>query len=71
MAGHSEVAELRGIYRCGFADDEEIADGDYGYVAIAKGLGIVTGDPSGSFRPYEAVTRQEMAHMMFKYMSRG
>jgi uncharacterized membrane protein YkoI len=70
MAGHSDVAELEGIYKCGFTDDGEIDSKDYGYVAIAKGLGLVTGDPSGAFRPYDIITRQELAHMMYKYMSR-
>ncbi len=70
MSGYSEVAGFKGIFNCGFTDDADIPEKDYGYVAIAKGLGIVAGDPAGSFRPNDAVTRQELAHMMYKYMSR-
>jgi uncharacterized membrane protein YkoI len=70
MSGYSEVANFKGIFKCGFTDETDIPEKDYGYVAIAKGLGIITGDPSGSFRPNDAVTRQELAHMMYKYMSR-
>jgi hypothetical protein len=70
MAGYSEVAELKGIYRCDFTDEAQIAEKDYGYVAIAKGYGFISGDPSGAFRPNDTITRQEFAVMMYNFMSR-
>lgn len=70
LAGLTEAAELEGIYACGFADDGAIAPADYGYVAIARGLGIVKGDGSGAFRPADGATRQELALMLCRYLSR-
>ena len=43
---------------------------DLGYVAIAKGLGVVQGDRSGAFRPADGATRQELAVMLYRYLSR-
>lgn len=70
MAGYSEVAELKGIYRVDFTDEDQIAEKDYGYVAIAKGCGFITGNPGGAFRPNDNVTRQEFAVMLYNFMSR-
>ena len=65
-----EAARLQGIFRCGFTDEEEIPEEDLGYVAIAKGLGVVQGDRDGAFRPAEGATRQELAVMLYRYLSR-
>ena len=37
---------------------------------IAKGLGVVQGDRSGAFRPADGATRQELAVMLYRYLSR-
>ncbi len=70
LAELTEAAELKGIYACGFTDEETISEADYGYVAIAKGLGIVSGDKAGTFRPNDGATRQELALMLYRYLSR-
>jgi len=70
MSGYGKAAELPGIYICGFSDDALISDSDYGYVAIAKGLGIIKGDLAGAFKPYNTVTRQEAAVMLYRFMDR-
>ena len=61
---------MRGIFRCGFTDDDMIPEADEGYVAIAKGLGVVQGDAAGAFRPLDGASRQELALMLYRYLSR-
>ncbi len=70
LSGMQEAAELRGIFRCGFSDEDQIPEEELGYVAIAKGLGVVQGDRSGAFRPNDGATRQELAMMLYRYLSR-
>ena len=70
LSGLTEAAEMRGIFRCGFTDDQAIPAADVGYVAIAKGLGVVQGDAKGAFRPLDGASRQEMALMLYRYLSR-
>ena len=70
LSGLTEAAEMRGIFCCGFTDDEAIPEADVGYVAIAKGLGVVQGDAGGAFRPQDGATRQELALMLYRYLSR-
>ena len=48
----------------------EIGEANLGYVALAKGLGIVSGDAKGTFRPNAALTRREAAVMLYNLMSR-
>ena len=70
LSGLTEAAEMQGIFRCGFTDDADIPDADLGYVAIAKGLGVVQGDGKGAFRPLDGAARQELAVMLYRYLSR-
>ena len=46
-----------------FSDINE-ADWFYGYVATLADMGIVSGDGNGTFRPQDAITRQEVAVMI-------
>lgn len=71
MAGYGDAARLQGIFLCGFIDDTQIPAADYGYVAIAKGLGFVQGDAGGAFRPLDAATRCELAVMLYHFMDRA
>lgn len=64
--GYSEVAELQGIFKTGFADENAIGADSMGYVAIAKGLGIVTGDENGNFNPQKELTRAEAVSVIYK-----
>ena len=70
LSGMREAAELKGIFACGFTDEDQIPEEELGYVAIAKGLGVVQGDRSGAFRPGDGATRQELAVMLYRYLSR-
>lgn len=64
--GYSEVAELQGIFKTGFADENAIGADSMGYVAIANGLGIVTGDENGNFNPQKELTRAEAVSVIYK-----
>ncbi len=68
--GYDKVAALQDIYNCGFADRAAITDGLEGYVAIAKGFGVVRGDEANNFNPQESVTRADAAIMIFNYLNR-
>ena len=68
FAGLKNVAELEGIYVCGFADDDDISPERYGYCALAKGFGIVNGD-NGYFYPQNTVSRAEAAVMLLNYIN--
>ena len=67
---YAPAAELPDIYVCGFDDDAKISDEYYGYVAIAKGLGVVRGDANNNFNPERIITRQDTAIILYNYMSR-
>jgi len=60
--GLENVAELSDIYKISFNDVNE----DNGYIALAKGLGIVSGDSNGSFYPSKELTRIEAVCMVLK-----
>lgn len=69
-AGYGEVAKLKNIYRIGFKDEKSIQEDLFGYVAIAKGLGIINGDSTGYFHPNSTATRAQLAIMLYNIMSR-
>jgi hypothetical protein len=69
-AGYGEVAKLKNIYRIGFQDDKSIQEDLFGYVAIAKGLGIINGDTTGYFHPNNTATRAQLAIILYNIMSR-
>lgn len=68
--GYGPVAQLEGIYRTKFADDSSIPADAYGYVALAQGLGMVTGDTANRFLPNASATRAQAAVMLYNLMAR-
>ena len=68
--GYGAVAQLSGIFRCGFADEASIPEADLGYAALAQGLGIVDGDSQGNYAPQRPAVRSETAVLLWKYMKR-
>ena len=68
--GYGPVANLPGIFRCGFADAAAIPEADLGYAALAQGLGIVTGDSEGNYAPVRPAVRSEAAAILWQYMKR-
>ncbi len=67
---YGAASKLTGIYKTGFSDDGSIAESCRGAVAIAKVLGLVSGDSKGAFNPQRAITRQDAAIVLYKFMSR-
>ncbi len=65
LVGMEKAAVISGIYKTGFADENEISSNRIGYVAIAKGLKIVGGSGNGRFEPQRGVTRGEFAVMLY------
>ena len=63
--GYDKVAELD-IYKTGYKDESKISAGYTGYVAIAKGLGIMDGDKNGNFNPNKSLTRGAAADLLIK-----
>ncbi len=66
--GYGPVARLSGIFQTGFQDDGQIGASDYGYAALAQGLGVVTGQ---TFAASERPTRAQAAVMLYGLLSRG
>jgi len=71
MSGYGKTAMLTDIYQCGFADDSAIARADYGYIAIAKGMGVIKGDQNNRFNPGRVVNRAEAAVMFYNFLNRS
>ncbi|BAK98309.1 putative surface layer protein [Oscillibacter valericigenes Sjm18-20] len=66
---YSQAAQLKGIFVTSFRDASQVPFSDLGYLAIAQGLGIVSGK-NGKFYPARTATRQEAAMILYNYMSR-
>lgn len=67
--GYGRVAELKGIFTTGFEDDSDISEDAKGSVAIAKGLGVVSGDENNRFNPNDKLTRADAAIMIYNYLA--
>ncbi len=67
---YASAAKLNGIFQTGFVDDSDIPVQLKGYVAIAKGIGIVNGDSSGRFNPTKNMSRPDAALILYKFMSK-
>lgn len=70
MMGYSNAAEIKGIFKCDFADSEAISEEYFGYAAIAKGLGIVGGDENGNFNPEKNITNAEASVIIYNYLKK-
>ncbi len=66
---YSQAAQLKGIFVTSFRDTSQVPSDDLGYLAIAQGLGIVSGK-NGKFYPTRTATRQEAAMILYNYMNR-
>jgi len=64
--GYKEVAGAPISMAVNFKDDTGISAGKENYVAIAAGLGLMSGDVEGKFRPREPVTWGELASVVIK-----
>lgn len=64
---YDKVADLKDIYKTTFKDTGSINPNLAGYVAIAQGLGIVSGY-NGYFSPKAELTRAQAAVIIYNYM---
>lgn len=65
--GYGSVAKLSGIYKTAYTDDKSIPAADYGYAALAQGLGLVSGP---AYEPQGGMTRAQAAVMLYRLLSR-
>lgn len=66
--GLEKLASLSGIYKTGYVDESSINSVYYGAVALAKGLGIMSGDSNNYFKPKDNVTRYEAVNMIINLL---
>lgn len=66
---YTEVADIKGIYKPLFQDQDSINPDLEGYVTIAAGLKIVSGN-NGCFYPKNKLTRAEAAVMIYNCLQR-
>lgn len=65
LAKLDKAAQIKGIYKTDFKDQNQIPKDDLGYIALGKGLGIVTGS---TFRPKDSLTRGEAAQIIVNFL---
>lgn len=64
---YDKVADLKGIFNCGFKDKDKIDPALVGYVVIADGLNIIKGS-NGYFNPKKTLTRAEAVIEAYNYL---
>lgn len=68
-AGYKELAELEGIFKLPFEDADEITEGLYGYVSLARGLRLISGS-EGFFYPNRNLSNADALVMIYNYLNR-
>ena len=68
--GYEKPAALTDIYRTNFSDEDLISPEKLGYVALARGFGIVSGDENNQFHPQDTLSRGDAAIMIYNYMAK-
>lgn len=66
--GYKKIAALEDVFITDFTDNFSLKKQDVGYIAIAKGFGLIEGDDS-SFRPYEFLTRAECMTLCYNIIN--
>lgn len=66
--GYETVAEIKDIYKLSFKDARKVTPELTGYVAIATGLGIMTGD-NNNFYPKANMTREQAAVVVYNLLN--
>lgn len=64
---YDKVADIKGIYKSIFKDEDEINPDLIGYISIAQGLNIISGY-DGYFNPKGELTRAQAAIIIYKYL---
>lgn len=66
-AGYAKIAAMPDIFITDFADNSELLREDVGFIAIARGMGLVQGDAL-LFRPYDSLTRAEAVTCLVNFV---
>lgn len=53
-----------------FLDIDDITDDERVYLSHAVGVGVINGDPTGTFRPFDGLKRSECAKVIYTYTNR-
>ncbi|WP_353095833.1 S-layer homology domain-containing protein [Tissierella praeacuta] len=66
--GQEPLKDLKDIYKLKYDDADKISADLKGHIAIAEGLGIISGE--GNFRPKDNLTREEAAVLIYNILNR-
>ena len=66
--GLGDVAKLTGIFTTGYEDEGKISKTNLGYVALAKGIGLMEAEAENKFNPKKDLTREEAIDLIMNYM---
>lgn len=67
--GLEKMANLSGIYKTGYLDDNNITAKYYGSVALAKGLGLMNAEANGYFNPKANLTRVQAVDFLMNFIN--
>lgn len=62
--GMEKAAELKDIYQLDYKDADRIKASDFGYAALAKGLGLLEADGENNLNPDSPLTRAEAVSLL-------
>jgi len=68
--GYESIAQAEDIYRLTFNDSHIITPTKVGYIALAKGIGMISGDENNCVKPKTPLTRSDACCMIYKYLAR-
>ena len=52
-----------------FTDVQDVSDNELIYLSHAVGIGVISGDPEGTFRPNDGLKRSESAKIIYTYLN--
>ena len=53
-----------------FSDTQDLTEDELVYLSHAVGIGVIVGDPEGTFRPNDGLLRSECAKVIYAYTNR-
>lgn len=63
---YDNIAQASDMFTLNFKDSKDISKDNLGYVALAKGLNLVTLDADNNFKPKKIITNEDLALGIFK-----
>lgn len=63
---YDKIAQIPDIYALNFKDAKSISKENTGYIALAKGLNLVSLDKNNKFNPKSIVTKEELALSLYR-----